>query len=169
MTRHRPRIAIIAATLSLIGAASLGTVATAQPDTAGAMTAQLSGAEEVPAVDTGARGVAIFRVTAEDELSYRLIAANIEDVTMAHIHLASADGAVVAWLYPDAPPPQLIEGRFSGVLATGTITGADLVGPLVGMSLDALLNAIKAGDAYVNVHTTANPGGEIRGTIAFRP
>jgi len=71
----------------------------------------------------------------------------------------------VLWLYPDAPPPQLIEGRFDGVLAEGAATSGDLVGPLAGGSFDDLKMAIDEGRAYVNVHTTQNPGGEIRGTI----
>lgn len=141
---------------------------TAASRTVQAFRAHLSGAQEVPAVDTRARGQAVFRLSKDGaELSYRLMVANIEDVTMAHIHLAPAgvNGPVAVWLYPDGPPPQLIEGRFSGVLATGTITVADLVGPLAGMAMDALLEEIRAGDAYVNVHTVANPGGEVRGQI----
>jgi hypothetical protein len=86
---------------------------------------------------------------------------------MAHIHLGSpADvGPVVAWLYPDGPPPQLIPGRFSGVLAEGTITSDDLVGPLAGHSLEHLLDQMRAGNTYVNVHTLTFPPGEIAGSI----
>ena len=61
------------------------------------------------------------------------------------------------------------------MIATGTITAADLVGPLAGQSLSELVEAIEAGDAYVNVHTNDGgpvtdepgdiPGGEIRGQI----
>lgn len=131
--------------------------------------AHLTGAAEVPAVETRARGQAVLRLSADGtELSYRLIVANIEDVLMAHIHMAPPDqnGGVVAWLYPAGPPPQLIEGRFSGVLATGTVTADALTGALDGESLDALVDAMNAGNTYVNVHTTANPGGEVRGQIA---
>jgi len=53
------------------------------------------------------------------------------------------------------------------VLAEGTITAANLVGPLAGLTLNDLLDAVKAGNAYANIHTTQNPGGEIRGQIAF--
>lgn len=131
--------------------------------------AHLSGAEEVPAVETRATGQAVFRLSKDGtELSYRLMVANIEDVMMAHIHLAPAgeNGPVVVWLYPDGPPPQLIEGRFSGVLATGTITEADLVGLLSDGTMEDLVEELRSGGAYVNVHTEANPGGEIRGQIA---
>jgi hypothetical protein len=130
--------------------------------------AHLSGDQEVPPADTDATGVATFQLSGDGtELSYRLIVANIENVTQAHIHLApaGANGPVVAWLYPEAPPAQLIPGRTSGVLATGTITADGLVGPLVGASLDDLVDAMRAGNAYVNVHTSQFPPGEIRGQI----
>lgn len=168
MPSHHRRIAIAVAALSLVGTAGLGTVAVADPDTAGIMTAQLSGAEEVPSVDTLARGEAVFKRTGEDELTFFLNVANIENVTMSHIHLAPAGqiGGVVVWLYPEGPPPQLIPGRFDGTLASGTITSADFVGALAGMSMDALISNIDAGNAYVNVHTSQFGGGEIRGQIS---
>lgn len=128
----------------------------------------LTGAEEVPAVETPAQGQAVFQLSRDGtELSYKLIVANIDDVLMAHIHMAPAgvNGGVVAWLYPSGPPPQLIEGRVSGVLARGTITAADLTGALAGQQLSALVAAIRAGNTYVNVHTSAVPSGEIRGQI----
>jgi hypothetical protein len=130
--------------------------------------APLSGDQEVPAADTRARGQATFQLSKDgSELSYRLIVANLQNVTMAHIHLAPAgvNGPVVLWLYPAGPPPQLIPGRSSGVLATGTVTGADLVGLLAGRPLSALIEEMCAGNAYVNVHTSQYPGGEIRGQI----
>jgi hypothetical protein len=131
-------------------------------------TAHLSGDNENPPVMTQAQGQVIFRLNkAGDELYYKLIAANIEDISMAHIHLAPPDsnGGVVAWLYPSAPPPVPIPGRFSGVLAEGVITDADLVGDLAGMTLADLLVQFNNSRAYVNVHTAAYPGGEIRGNI----
>jgi hypothetical protein len=50
-------------------------------------------------------------------------------------------------------------------LAEGTITEDDLVGGLAGESLEVLIEEIKAGNTYVNVHTSQNPGGEVRGQI----
>lgn len=128
----------------------------------------LTGDEEVPAVDTKAQGQAIFKLSADEtELHYKLIVANIEDVLMAHIHLApkGENGGIVVWLYPDSPPPQLIPGRFQGVLASGVITADNLVGSLAGQGMGALIAAFEAGNAYVNVHTTDHGGGEVRGQI----
>jgi len=132
--------------------------------------ATLSGAEEVaePPVETRARGQAWFQLSPDGtELAYRVIVANIENVTMAHIHLApaGANGPVVAWLYPSGPPPQLIPGRYQGVLAEGTLTAGDLVGLLAGQALDALVEEFTASNAYVNVHTSQFPAGEVRGQI----
>jgi hypothetical protein len=128
----------------------------------------LSAAQEVPTNDSRAQGQAIFRLSEDGtELHYRLIVANLDNVTQAHIHLAAAgaNGPVVVWLYPAAPPAQLIEGTTNGNLAMGTITAANLVGPLVGGSLDDLVEHIRNGNAYVNVHTSQFPPGEIRAQL----
>jgi len=128
----------------------------------------LSGAEEVPPADTRAQGQATFQLSKDGtELRYRLIVANIQNVTMAHIHLAPAgvNGPVIAWLYPAAPPAQLIPGRVNGVLGEGVLTAGNLVGPLAGQPFQTLVEAIMAGNAYVNVHTSQFPPGEIRGQI----
>lgn len=125
--------------------------------------AHLSGDEEVPANDSRATGEAIFRITQEGSLYYKVTVANIENVRMAHIHMAPAgqNGGVIAWLYPKGPPPQIIEGRFQGVLAEGTITEDDIGD----RTFEEFIEAIEAGNTYVNVHTNQYPGGEIRGQI----
>jgi len=134
--------------------------------------AHLSARPQVPtngvAVESRAQGQAIFRVAKDGQsIHYQLNVAGLEDGFMAHIHSAPAgdNGPVVVWLYPASPPPQPIDGRFDGVLAAGTITAANLVGPLAGQTLEALLELIRAGNAYVNVHTSAYPAGEVRGQI----
>jgi len=128
----------------------------------------LSGDEEVPANDSRAQGQAIFQLSRDGTaLSYKLIVANVENVTQAHIHRAAAgvNGGIVVWLYPSAPPAQLIPGRSQGPLAAGVITQASLVGTLAGQPLSALLDEMRAGNTYVNVHTSQFPPGEIRGQI----
>jgi hypothetical protein len=127
-----------------------------------------SGRYEVPANDSKAQGQAIFQLNKDrTELHYKLIVANIQNVTQAHIHLAPAgqNGPVVAWLYPSAPPAQLIPGRTQGILGEGIITEANLVGPLAGQPLSDLIEAIETGNAYVNIHTSQFPPGEIRGNL----
>jgi hypothetical protein len=155
---------LLLATMSVASAVH----AVAQPRT---YVAPLSSAQEVPPNDSLARGQAVFRVSADGTtIHYRLIVANIQNVTQAHIHLAPAgvNGPIVAWLYPEEPPAQLIPGRSSGVLAVGTITDADLVGLLAGQTVADLVALIGDDEAYVNVHTTQYPPGEIRGQIRSR-
>jgi hypothetical protein len=128
----------------------------------------LSGDEEVPVRATDAQGQAIFQVSDDGSaISYKLIVANIENVTQAHIHLApaGANGGIVAWLYPAAPPSKLIPGRTQGILGEGEITASSLVGALSGQPLSALLDAMRDGGTYVNVHTSQFPPGEIRGQV----
>jgi hypothetical protein len=59
----------------------------------------------------------------------------------------------------------------AGGTITGTITAADVVAiptqNLAAGDLASLMKAIRAGVAYVNVHTTNFPSGEIRGQIRF--
>lgn len=140
----------------------------------------LKGRNEVPGVESSAQGQAIFQISKDgSELRYKLIVANIQNVFMVHIHRAPAgsNGPVVAWLYPEGgPPPIPIPGRSDGVLAEGTITAGDLMGPLAGQPLSSLVDEIRNGNTYVNVHTSDFvdppntgpgdfPGGEVRGQI----
>jgi hypothetical protein len=116
-----------------------------------------------------AHGNAVF-VFADDgsDVSYKLVVNDLNDTIMGHIHVAPAPGAngpIVLWLYPDAAPPLLIPGIFNGLLGGRTATSADLTGNAGITTLEQLMAAIEEGRAYVNVHTVAFPGGEIRGTL----
>jgi hypothetical protein len=51
-------------------------------------------------------------------------------------------------------------------MGNGKITSADLQGPLAGKQMSDLVNIMKNGGAYVNVHTQQNQNGEIRGQIS---
>ena len=153
------------------------------------MNTHLSGDEEVlagaitPALSE-AQGQAIFRVTGT-MVEFRLIASNIHNVIMSHIHcdIPGANGPIAQWLFPQTTGgPQLPNPGLTtqnGVLATGTFNAAgvncpaDTNNPASGMPL---LTAMRNGWIYVNVHTNdgvapANtgpgdfPGGEIRGQV----
>jgi len=50
-------------------------------------------------------------------------------------------------------------------MGKGKITSSDLQGPLADKQISDLVNMIKSGGAYVNVHTQQNQNGEIRGQI----
>lgn len=130
--------------------------------------ATLTGAEQVPAQATPAYGTASFVVEAGgNSLRYALTVVGVPNVMMAHIHIGAPgqNGPVVLWLYPSAPPPVPIAGVTTADLGMGVATRANLMGPLAGQPLSALINAMAAGNAYVNVHTQQAPGGLIRGQI----
>lgn len=165
-------------TLSLLSVFALGVCAAPALGMAPVMNfrAHLSGKEWVSrvdpsttyAIDTSAQGQVIFQLQkGGTELYFKLIVANIQNVTMAHIHIDNGEkvGPIVVWLYPRNPPLKLIPGRFDGVLAEGTITEANLVGELEGHPLSDLIAKIQEGLAYVVVHTSQHPPGEIRGWI----
>ena len=126
--------------------------------------AELHGSNEVPPVKSAASGEAIFTVIDNgNALKYKVTVDNLDNVTAAHIHLGKADenGPVLVFLFKGPEK----KGAFSGVLAEGTIKASDLFDTLKGKSVSDLIAKMKAGDTYVNVHTTQNPPGEIRGQI----
>ena len=141
----------------------------------------LSGTEEVPNRPTSAGGQAIFHIANDGQsIGYQLIVRDITNAFQAHIHIAPAgtNGGIVVWLYPStaATPGPTGGGRLDGQIAQGVITQTNLVGSLAGQPLSALIDAIRNGTAYVNVHTSDGvapadtgpgdfPGGEIRGQI----
>jgi hypothetical protein len=163
-----------------IAVAALACAAAAVVGVAGAgnqnYNAHLIGGNENPARDTQAQGQASIKVSTDGlSLECKLIASNIDNVVQAHIHLgpAGSNGPVVAFLYGPVAPGG---GSQNGFLSRPTITAANLIGPLAGHPLSDLIDAIEAGNAYVNVHTDDGvappntgagdfPGGEIRGQL----
>lgn len=119
---------------------------------------------QIPAVTSAARG-SVALLVSDNAIEYQL---NIDPlpvstVTSAHIHVGAAgsNGPIIFSLYSSG----------FGVPFTGLINGALTAfnlqpQPASGISsfTDAI-HAILSGDAYVNVHTTAYPAGEIRGQI----
>lgn len=162
MRYHTTRRSAIKATGVLLGGSAVIKTASARPRQ---FTAQLS-TDAHEDSQTNARGQVGFQ-TRSDGLRFKLIVANIEDVTMAHIHLDEVLGPVAVWLHDfDTGAPSLVEGRVNGVLSEGTITDDDVIGPII--TVGDLIDEIDAGDAWVNVHTQAFPGGEIGGLIQAR-
>lgn len=126
-------------------------------------TAELTGAAERPnPVTTTASGTAMVTINeADSTLSYSVTVSNLTGVTGAHIHVGKADstGPVAANLL-DAAPADTVNGS----LCSGTIKSADIKGE----TFESLVAKIRSGDAYVNVHTKANPDGEIRGQLVAK-
>jgi hypothetical protein len=141
-----------------------------------------------PSLSLG-QGQAIFRISGTT-VEFRLIASNIHNVIMAHIHcdIPGSNGPIAQWLFPNtATGPSLTPPGITsqnGVLASGTVNLAGVNCPTetgAGGSANPanghpLLTAMRNGWTYVNVHTNDGvsptntgpgdfPGGEIRGQI----
>jgi hypothetical protein len=140
----------------VIGMLALPATAAATPRT-GTFIAHLTGDQETPPNDSLAQGEVILHLNADGTMSWKLIVANIDNVFMAHIHIAKRGvaGPVRQWLFPaGGPPPHLLLGRTDGILSEGTFTPTP-----------EILTALESGNAYANVHTTLLPAGEIRGQL----
>jgi CHRD domain len=162
----------LAVGVALLGVGVTGAAAVAGDH--GRIKTSLSGYEEQPlALSTTGNGSFKAKVQGGGaSIAYELRYADLEgSVTQAHIHFGSESqaGGISAFLcsnlgngpagtQPCPPAPARV---------TGTIRPADVIGPAnqgIGPGEFAeLLQAIRAGVAYANVHSTKYPGGEIRG------
>jgi len=128
--------------------------------------ARLTGDEEVPAVANRARARAKFVLNRDGTLSYELRATrSIENVTQAHIHLGGRgqNGPVVLFLFGLTTG----EGFRSGeLISRGTVRDSDVIAqPGFTPTIANLVERMRQGRAYANLHTTDHPAGEIRGQI----
>ena len=125
---------------------------------------KLSGSEEVPLVNTEAEGEAEFHISGTgDTLTYRLTISPIKDITAAYIHKGKKgeNGPPVVNLFTE-PQKEDVTGT---LLAEGKVEPYLLTGPLKRKSINALIQLMEAGEAYVNIQTKRHPEGEIRGQI----
>lgn len=132
-------------------------------------TATLNGANEVPPAATNATGSATFTAVGDTAIQYSLSATGLTAMTMAHIHTGAAgsNGGVMVWLQPPNGTAAGAPAPANGVFATGRINQSWIRG-LSGqppITLDSLRRLMRSGNAYVNVHSSTFPGGEIRGQI----
>ena len=146
----------------------------------------LSGFEEVPAVITNGEGTFKARLsTSARTIEYELSYGGLEggEVRQAHIHAGqmTANGGIVAWLCDSATNPAPAAVDVDTCPASGTVTGtidaadvqATTAVPAQGFrdntdKFAKLVQALRAGVAYANVHTATSPGGEIRGQLDNR-
>ncbi|BDA47774.1 hypothetical protein COCOBI_11-0310 [Coccomyxa sp. Obi] len=124
---------------------------------------------QVPGVpNSGALGYAILKFMPDTStIYYKLVVSNIYSPIAAHIHggAPNANGPVIAVLYSPATPVNSATAMF-GKLANGTLTPANFTGPAKGLSFSEFVDKyVKTGNSYVNVHTTQNPDGLIRGQV----
>ncbi len=153
---------------------------------------KLSGAQQVVATDvngvsipikglvTGAFGKAAFRISPDRSMiAYKLKVANTATpIFMAHLHLGpkGQNGPVVLWLYGNrgvnANFPR-DDGEFTGkiegtLMADAFVPPTDSEGRVLISTFEDLVANIANGNTYINVHTVAHPGGEVRGQMGQR-
>ena len=109
----------------------------------------MSGFSEVPVVNTNALGLASVVVSRSlSKVDYKIVVNGLSGpITSAHLHYGS----------PSVAGPVAFPLSFSGSVLTGSFDLPDL----------KLIDSLDAGRVYVNVHTAANSGGEIRGQLGF--
>jgi len=95
-----------------------------------------------------------------------LVVKNGVQVIAAHIHCApvGVNGPIGATLFMGGPVNTSGGGK---ALVRSALTAPDVGNACGFANLNALLAAMRTGNTYVNVHTTGNPGGEIRGQITY--
>jgi hypothetical protein len=110
--------------------------------------AKMDAASEVPPKTSSGTGTATVTLdTAAKTITYNVTYSGLTGpATMAHIHGPAAPGANAGVVVPFKAPVT------SPITGTATLT-------------DAQIADLEAGKYYTNVHTAANPGGEIRGQL----
>jgi hypothetical protein len=132
------------------------------------MAAVLSPGEETPALLSGAVGTAEVGVdTANRELSVTLRVFNLPTASTAgHIHVGPRGVAGPIILdFPNIP------GRVGDFTLTFRLSQAALRQSVANgiLTMEDAIQSITGGNAYVNIHSTTNPGGEIRGQLVVVP
>ena len=146
--------------------------------------AELAPDQEVPIVVSPAASGLMSAVIDDDArtIEYRLTFSGLQAlVTQSHIHIAQpgVNGGIVVWLCQtpsatDPVNPNTQQCPVNGGTISGTILASDVraqaaqgiaVALTANEKFDRVVAAIRAGNAYANVHTAQSPGGEIRGQI----
>jgi hypothetical protein len=110
-----------------------------------AVKVNLSGAEEVPPVSVPGSGSGSFMISADGMVSGSVTTTGVQG-TAAHIHIGA-------------------RGTNGPVIIPFTKSGDTYSAPAGAKLNDAQMQAFKAGNLYVNVHTAQNKGGEVRGQL----
>ena len=111
----------------------------------GAISVKLSGAEEVPPVSTPGSGSGSFRVAEDGTITGSVTTKDVQG-TMAHIHRGA-------------------KGQNGPIIVPLDKNGDTYTVPAGRKLTKEQLEDLKKGNLYVNVHTNANKGGEVRAQL----
>jgi hypothetical protein len=164
--RYR-KATLIAAPVLAIGA--FIAVQAAQGAPATSFSGALNSFQETPANYTSATGTITLTLSSATTLDYTLTYANTSaNVSVAHIHFAQAGvaGGISAFLCGGGGKAAC---PATGGTVSDTIVAADVIGPsgqgIAAGQFNKLVNAMRRGVTYANVHTSSFPAGELRGQI----
>jgi len=179
MTFRLKVVALLA--VSALGVVAVSAVALAKDSSK--FETSLNGYEELPTLSTRGNGTFEAKLNKDgSELAYKLSyegpfdgnsTGTASTVTQAHIHFGARafSGGISAFLCTNlgngpagTPACPAAPASVSGVIRPASIVGPAAQGIAPG-EFTELVRALRAGAAYANVHTTANPAGEIRGQI----
>jgi len=158
----------------VLSAIAAGGVATALALGGDSLSVTLSGYEEVPALSTPGSATFTADISGDEStINWTLDYKDLVDVTQAHIHFGQAgvNGGIAIFLCSNlgngpagTPTCPASPGNIGG-----TIDSTDVIGPvsqgITAAELGELMDALDAGRTYVNIHTSGNPGGEIRAQL----
>jgi len=124
--------------------------------------AKLDANNEVPPVDSTAKGVANFKVK-DDAINSKINITGITDISGAQIIMGKIglNGDPVVDLLKTGEKSE----RSDGVAIKGNFTASDFGGSMEGKGLSDLQSAMTANQTYVNIMTSEHPEGEISGSI----
>jgi hypothetical protein len=143
--------------------ASMGLVACDSSDNFETFTATCEGRQENPAVNSGGTCQATVLLSKTlDRADVSIQMSGLNNVTQAHIHRAPAgtNGPVIFWLWqPNNPLYPASPEQLGKLWTSPTIDSRDE------SFSQRIIDDLRAGNLYVNFHTTQFPGGEIRGQL----
>jgi hypothetical protein len=175
-TKRMLSVALLAPAFSLALAAA--------KDDGDSFSARLRGLSEVPPVATEASGSFSARLSSDGStLTYRVTYKDLQaPILFSHIHFGFPKEATGIMVFlcgpasgqpggplPGTPNPPPCQGTSSGTV-TGSLTAANVIGPNAqgitpGADFAKVVEALRDGAGYVNVHTVRSPAGEIRGQV----
>lgn len=124
--------------------------------------AKLLGKNEVPKVNSTAKGSASFK-SKKDILTWKINVTGLSNTTGAQLYLGnkSSKGDIIVDLMKSGNQSKTP----LGFLMNGNISAADLKGPMQGKTVMDLKSAMNNSQTYVNILTSAHPDGEVRGPV----
>ena len=157
MTRRAVAISVLLGVLGFSGMAKAAEL----------FEARLTGDQEVPAVETDTTGR--FEILVNKDATageYTLRVSSGVRVTQAHFHCApvGVNGPIIVFLAGFRAEGWDVDGKW---VSNATITDANVILTTTpcGATLEAIFQAARDGNVYVNVHSVAHPGGVVRGQL----